>query len=94
MSYTRKFILSLMENNFLDFEGLDLTNEELDYFINVFNSRDEKSIIKNIILNDNKIQHYSADKLLAVFQQLQHIYVSDIQSIDISPSKPIHITVK
>lgn len=93
MSYTTEFILSLMENGYLDFQNLGLSNDDLDTFVKVYETRFKKAFIKYINLSLNNLHQYDISKLLNVFYNTKNIIVSDVNNIDTSLNNTISITV-
>lgn len=93
MSYTDIFILSLMENGYLNFLNLGLSNDELDRFVKVFENRFQRACIRQINLASNDLHQYDISKLLKVFYNTKNIIVSDINNIDNQTNKNISITV-
>lgn len=80
--FSEQFLYSLIENNYLNFRGLDLTNEELEECLNTFEPLFEKIFIKHIKLSGNKLNHYKISDILKIFPRTQNIYISDVAAID------------
>lgn len=91
MNYTKKFLYSLMENNYLDFHGLHLTNDEFDKCLKVYEPRFERTFIKHIELSGNKLNRYNCSDILKIFPYLQYIHSPDINSVDITSSPQLSI---
>ena len=90
--YHKHFLFSLMENNFLNFKGLELTNDELSQCLSAFDRLFEKSFIKHIDLSGNNLEHYKSGDITKTFHRIQNIYVSNINDID--NSHKINIIIK
>lgn len=91
MDYPKRFLYSCMENNYLDFRGLHLTNEELEKCSEVFMSLFERTFIQHINLTGNRIKKYNGDKLLKIFPRLQYIYSPEPDAIDVSMTPQLNI---
>lgn len=82
MEYTEEFILTCMENSYLDFENLRLTNDELDKFIITYDDTLVNLLIKQINISGNNISHYDIRKILNVFRNAKEVITSNINAID------------
>ena len=93
MKYSRKYLFSKMENNYLDFQGLKLTNEDFNDCLKIFESLFERFMIKNMEVTDNHIQDYDCSTIKKIFPNLTRIYSSNINSINTSLTPDINIIV-
>lgn len=94
MKYTKRYLFSKMENSYLDFQGLKLTNEDFEECLKIFQSLFLRILIRNIEITGNNIQKYNCSNIKKIFPNLTRIYSSDINSIDTSLTPDISIIVK
>jgi hypothetical protein len=94
MKYSRQYLFSCMMNSYLDFQGLKLTNDDLDECLNIYDSLFEKFMITCIDLTENQLQNYDCRKIIKVFPQLKFMYVSDLDSIDSTFIQNINVMIK
>jgi len=83
-----------MENNYLDFDGLNLTNDDFNDCLKVFESLFLRVMIRNIEITNNQLQNYDCSNIKKIFPNLTRIYSSDITSIDTTLTPDINIIVK
>lgn len=93
MDYSWNFVMGRMENSYLDFNGLELTNEQLIECLKIYNPRLERTMIEHLELTNNNVNHFDINEILRTFPYLQSIHVSNVDAIDNLTSQQVSIRV-
>lgn len=87
----RILYFSLLENNYLDLYGRQLTNKEFDKYIRFFEHRYERTFIKYINIVGNRIKEYKESELMKIFPNVRYILTDDEKSISKSPTPQLTV---